>query len=1000
MLASQLIYTSWKNGDNPNKGFMIYSQTLDISAEDSKLILAVMKYKPLPNLPFTPTFEEIENNFPRNVAYFQLPSGKYCLAQASYVGQDYSSRWGNYIIHAFVIDQPTGLIPETYINSDLFKRFLTDQELNLPNAPASLPKVELPNVGKTLTEQEIKAFFTEERKHTLKLLAQSILEAHNENNKVYLKDDWKNLKYWLGALALILPKEFISSFSFATYELETFECLNLICVDRIPELNTYSYDGTEVKVYTFDLIQNEISVSEVQNRYINEICDKLVSNYFGAITFNNEVIATSKKYQTNDLVTAYLYNSIEKNNYDAFTSFDEIKEVYKTVSSHPANNKQQLADNTYAEIKKAVKKGKTVKEQKDIFKFLKELYPNLSSQNQNDYIITYYEQSILGIENGNVEEIFNTMISGMVDDWKRVSENLLTQANLYKVTKADNDNNYLFATLLLVKLYKENNNSTVSNFIELNLNAYFEKLAKHNNHEYIKKFIVLVKEVNPNLVKVIMDKYVDKNLESLEKDLTNTFAYLTLFNDKPNYFWETLTKMLNTHPTVMDSLVEFYYKYRENNKSQVSQLESNLPNASIIKFFIKKVDLKQFEYKENFTITDLVYLYQQTVELKKLNDLRNQSLYTEIRKLFIVKVKNHIAKQAGKLKEIFELHKKLCGSKINPEKDVELVEIFHQAVFKNSTLKDYRESNLSKNELAQFVSSVEACGLEVPNRVELYEYALDNLTNINTQLHSNKVKEMIENMGLDTTKPKRSFKPKVEFEKEEKLKEKEAKKQAKIAAKEAKKQAKMEAKQQKEVEEVVGSKAPGVEEKQKPAPAPEKETTNEEVVVENTPVAEPVIDVDSKLKPLYLQNSVSEKLKEEFFSCFGVELLKVDFTVAKNQLTDHLMTKVLDYLVEPLSGYKGFDDAFLKVLSIDLDSSSQYLVGIYSYIFLKDNAFTKQLSKVLDIYFEQIGKSQANKVFNYVLNHIEEFKKLQVIVDEYNNKRSSFFDKIKNIFKK
>ena len=34
MLASQLIYTSWKNGDSPKKGFMVYSKTNDISEEE------------------------------------------------------------------------------------------------------------------------------------------------------------------------------------------------------------------------------------------------------------------------------------------------------------------------------------------------------------------------------------------------------------------------------------------------------------------------------------------------------------------------------------------------------------------------------------------------------------------------------------------------------------------------------------------------------------------------------------------------------------------------------------------------------------------------------------------------------------------------------------------------------------------------------------------------------------------------------------------------------
>ena len=38
MRASQYIYTSWKNGDSPNKGFMVYSKSADITETETSEI--------------------------------------------------------------------------------------------------------------------------------------------------------------------------------------------------------------------------------------------------------------------------------------------------------------------------------------------------------------------------------------------------------------------------------------------------------------------------------------------------------------------------------------------------------------------------------------------------------------------------------------------------------------------------------------------------------------------------------------------------------------------------------------------------------------------------------------------------------------------------------------------------------------------------------------------------------------------------------------------------
>ena len=104
MEALQYIYTSWKNGDSPEKGYMIYSRSEGISDSECNAIKLAMQYLAPKELTPAPTQEEITNVFPYAFAYFVLPTGRGCVAQSTYLGKDYSGRFGNYIIYALVFD--------------------------------------------------------------------------------------------------------------------------------------------------------------------------------------------------------------------------------------------------------------------------------------------------------------------------------------------------------------------------------------------------------------------------------------------------------------------------------------------------------------------------------------------------------------------------------------------------------------------------------------------------------------------------------------------------------------------------------------------------------------------------------------------------------------------------------------------------------------------------------------------------------------------------------
>ena len=55
MEALQYIYTSWKNGDSLDKGYMIYSKSEGITDRECAAIKSAMQYLVPKELPFNPS---------------------------------------------------------------------------------------------------------------------------------------------------------------------------------------------------------------------------------------------------------------------------------------------------------------------------------------------------------------------------------------------------------------------------------------------------------------------------------------------------------------------------------------------------------------------------------------------------------------------------------------------------------------------------------------------------------------------------------------------------------------------------------------------------------------------------------------------------------------------------------------------------------------------------------------------------------------------------------
>lgn len=217
MKALQYLYTSWPNGNLPNKGYMIYSTSEGITSEECEDIRRVMRYQPPLSLVPNPTPEQIVDEFPYDFAYFRLSSGRLCAALTTYVGKDYSNRYGNYLIHALVFeDEDMDVYPVELFGEDFWRTYLTEVEIHAESPVPPLDILDIDMTGDMVNESSIGDFTAEHEEQTA-LLIDAYMEAVSRKVPLYLNDTRENLVMWCAVLQELLPLQMAKELYFSTY---------------------------------------------------------------------------------------------------------------------------------------------------------------------------------------------------------------------------------------------------------------------------------------------------------------------------------------------------------------------------------------------------------------------------------------------------------------------------------------------------------------------------------------------------------------------------------------------------------------------------------------------------------------------------------------------------------------------------------------------------------------------------------------------------------------
>lgn len=318
MEALQYIYTSWKNGDSTEKGYMIYSRSEGITEAECGAIKDAMQYLAPKELNLTPTEQEITDVFPYAFSYFVLPTGRGCVAQSTYLGKDYSGRFGNYIIYAMVFDlndlpcRPAEFFAEPYI-----KTAMTSDELNAPSPVPPLPPLQISQYASVINDDQLNEFLFDKEDEFAQVIAM-VLAARDAGIPFYLNDTRENLVLWAAAIQRILPSRISKKFMFNTYigDHEAIrspkileEGLNFHLIGVRPDANYFNY-ATECKSnrhMVMDFIGGHMTQGVKPTSFAQAMASSLAMDYEEVDSFGDFVDVTSFNEISGQLQDAYLY---------------------------------------------------------------------------------------------------------------------------------------------------------------------------------------------------------------------------------------------------------------------------------------------------------------------------------------------------------------------------------------------------------------------------------------------------------------------------------------------------------------------------------------------------------------------------------------------------------------------------------------------------------------------------------------------------------------------
>ncbi|AKA68369.1 hypothetical protein [Clostridium scatologenes] len=531
MKIQQLLYTSCKKGLSSGAGFQTYSMSKGITEEERKEIETYCVYIPPDNLPTQPTEEEIEKLFPLSFSYFILKSGKYCISQGKYIGRDYSGRYGNYICHVLIFDNPCDFYPIELYKSISFRGSLTLEEQNA-SCIEYLPELDHIHLGNVIYFDSISKFFKEngivKKSKNFREMMQSIIDFNKSGKKIMFCDSMYTVPYLIGAIEMSLPKKLSMQFTFTTYAYNPEDTNYLICAAYgIGSKSNFNIGQNIYKYNIFNFLEDRN-----KNVKFNSNFSKLAEIGF---TVSKEIFLPFI-----DFLTQFEYKKLDED-------IDDCLCLYNMV-------KKGLSKSDVESVKKAVNFAinyKSIEAYKQLFC---ELQPNLEKiSTEVDVELTEIITKFLfkmSKETGFIEhrkiayEFFFNSIHYLIVDAEEISIN--TILNLYKNIRSLNDEQFVKKSLEEVRINE--------------LITYMEGAKPRHAKFYFEAVLCDVKIFNKNSVEGQLFKLFDSQRQE-NKTLT-IFLYkcLGILRKYPDYLRDVLNFFKDDYEYAAKIVLTIYCK--------------------------------------------------------------------------------------------------------------------------------------------------------------------------------------------------------------------------------------------------------------------------------------------------------------------------------------------------------------------------------------------------------------------------------------------------------
>lgn len=215
MPFKQTYYTSCQNGLRGGKGFQINAASDGIDAAALQEIERLGLYVPPVSAPSRPTPEEIEN-FPVSLLFQRLNNGAAILAQARYLGCDYSGRYGNYFTHSLISSDPERELKEQGVLP--IELWGAHSWTMTESAATSLPALNNLETAGIVHEESVTEFLMQNgRLEILPAFLTAVEQALTTGRRIVIVDTTKSVALWISAASYLLPQHLALKLTFNTY---------------------------------------------------------------------------------------------------------------------------------------------------------------------------------------------------------------------------------------------------------------------------------------------------------------------------------------------------------------------------------------------------------------------------------------------------------------------------------------------------------------------------------------------------------------------------------------------------------------------------------------------------------------------------------------------------------------------------------------------------------------------------------------------------------------